>query len=143
MTRLRHRKWFQRTVLLAMAALLWSQFTLAAHAGCLDLPGPSAAVAAAADTRHGHGHGHGHDCGTELPSTDEALCDAHCSEDDISANSGSTPSVPPLFAGAWLPWFAVAYVVNGLPAAISTWIDSPPRPTWRRPTAHPAALLLI
>lgn len=137
MTRLRHRKWFQRTVLLAMAALLWSQFALAAHGDCLDLLGSSVA----ADTRHGRGHGH--DCGAELPSADEALCGVHCSEDDISANSGSTPSVPPLFAGAWLPWFAVAYVVNSVPAATSIWVDSPPRPAWHRPTAHPAALLLI
>jgi hypothetical protein len=39
MVRIRHRNWFQRTALLAMAALLWSQFALAGHGECLDLPG--------------------------------------------------------------------------------------------------------
>ncbi len=52
MARLRHRNWFKRTVFLAMAALLWSQFALAGHGECLDLPGtPAALVAAATDTR--------------------------------------------------------------------------------------------
>ena len=139
MARLRHWKWFQRTAFLAMAALLWSQFALAGHDGCLSLPDPSSEVAAAADTRHGHGH----DCNAELPSASKSLCDAHCTENDVSADSGRTPTVPPLFAGAWLPWLAVAGIADGVPVAASTWIDSPPRPAWHRPTAHPAALLLI
>ena len=75
MIRRRHRSWFQRTALLAMAALLWSQLALASHGGCLDLPGtPAAAVAAGADTPHDHGHG----CDAELPSADRAVCAAHC-----------------------------------------------------------------
>ena len=69
MIRRRHRSWFQRTALLAMAALLWSQLALASHGGCLDLPGTPAAVAAGADTPHDHGHG----CDAELPSADRAV----------------------------------------------------------------------
>ena len=95
MVRIRHRKWFRRTVLLAMAALLWSQLVLAGHGDCLDLPGtPAAFVAAATDTRHDHGHG----CEAELPSASKALCDAHCTEGDLSADSGRIPSIPPLLA---------------------------------------------
>ncbi len=142
MIRRRHRSWFQRTALLAMAALLWSQLALAGHGGCLDLPGPPAAVAADAtdaDTRHAHGRG----CDAEFPSADKALCIAHCSEGGISADSGRIPPVPPLFVGAWFSWFAVAEVADGGPGVTPSWVDSPPRPAWHRPTAHPAALLLI
>ena len=57
MIRRRHRSWFQRTALLAMAALLWSQLALASHGGCLGLPGtPAAAVAAGADTQQRRRH---------------------------------------------------------------------------------------
>lgn len=140
MVRIRHRNWFQRTALLAMAALLWSQFALAGHGECLDLPGtPAAFVAAASDTRHDHGHA----CDAELPSASKALCDAHCTEGGISADSGRIPSIPPLLVGAWFSWFAVAESGDGAPGVTSTWVDSPPRPAWHRPTAHPAALLLI
>ena len=139
MIRRRHRNWFQRTALLAMVALLWSQFALAGHGGCLDLPGTPAAVAADTDTRHDHGHG----CDAELASADTALCAAHCSEGDVSADSGRIPTVPPLIVGAWLSWFTVAEVADGGHGVTSTWVDSPPRPAWHRPTAHPAALLLI
>src|SRR3546814_3723245 len=80
MARLRHRNWFKRTVLLAMAALLWSQFALAGHGACLGIPGTPAAFAAAApDVRHDHGHG----CDAEIPSASEALCSAHCTEGDL------------------------------------------------------------
>lgn len=135
MVRLRHRNWFQRTALLAMAALLWSQFALAGHGDCLTLPGTPAAFAAA-DTRHDHGH----DCDIEPPSANQALCDAHCTQGDLSADSGRIPAIPPLFVGAWLAGFAIA---DGAPSARSTRVDTPPRPSWHRPTAHPAALLLI
>ena len=135
MARLRHRKWFQRTILFAMAALLWSQLALAGHGGCLDLAGTS--MAAVADTRHGH------DCESKVPSADKALCDTHCNEGGISANSGRIPPIPPLFVGAWLPWFSAAQFLDGLPAATSARVEFPPKPAWHRPTVHPAALLLI
>ena len=140
MARLRHRNWFQRTVLLAMTALLWSQFALASHGGCLDLTGsPDAFVAAATDSRHDHGHG----CDALLPSASKALCDAHCTEGDLSADSGRIPSIPPLLIGTWLSWFMVAGIADAPPSVTSTWVNSPPRPAWHRPTPHPAALLLI
>ena len=100
---------------------------------------PAALVAAATDTQHDHGHG----CDAELPSASKALCDEHCTAGDISADSGRIPSIPPLLVGAWLSWFAVAEIGDGARGVTSTWVDSPPRPAWHRPTAHPAALLLI
>ncbi|PBS12632.1 hypothetical protein CMZ82_08585 [Lysobacteraceae bacterium NML93-0792] len=139
MIRRRHRSWFQRTALVAMAALLWSQFALAGHGGCLDLPGTPTAVGAAADTFHEHGHG----CDAELPSSDKTLCVAHCSEGSISADSGRIPPVPPLIIGALFSWFVIAEAADSGPGVTSTWVDSPPRPAWHGPTAHPASLLLI
>lgn len=137
MARSRHRNGFQRTVFLAVAALLWSQFALAGHGVCLNLQRTPAAVATAADSLHDHG------CDAQLPSADKALCASHCSEGGMSADSGRIPPVPPLLVGASLFWFAVAAVADGGPGITSTWVDSPPRLAWHRPTAHPAALLLI
>jgi len=139
MARLRHWNWLQRTALLAMAALLVSQVALVGHGGCLDLPdSPATLVAAASDSRHDHGHG----CdATQLAGN--ALCDAHCTEGELSADSGRIPSIPPLLAGTWLSWFAVAGIAEAASGAASSWVDSPPTPAWHRPTAHPAALLLI
>jgi len=138
LARFRHRNWSRRTALLAVVALLWSQFALASHGGCLGLP-DTPASAAATDAHHAHGH----DCDSDLTSASKALCVAHCSDGGISADSGRIPSVPPQLFGAWLPWFAVAEVADGVPAVASTCVDSPPRSGWHRPTAHPAALLLI
>lgn len=139
MIRRRHRSWFQRTVLLAMAALLWSQFALAGHGGCLDLPGATTAEGADAYAQHDPNHG----CDADRPSADTALCAAHCNEGGISADSSRIPPVPPLIVSAWLSWFTVAQTADAGPGVSSAWVDSPPRPAWHRPTAHPAALLLI
>lgn len=138
MARLRHRKWYRRTALLAAVALLWSQFALASHADCLKILAPTASAEAMAA-------GHGHGCDAEVPPADKPLCDAHCAGDNVSTDSGRLAPVPPLFAGAWLPWFPVAAMVDGAAVAVATsaWIHSPPRPAWHRPTSHPAALLLI
>lgn len=139
MIRRRYRNWLQRAALLAMAALLWSQFALAGHGGCLDLPGATTADAADAYAQHDPNHG----CDADLPSADTALCAAHCSEGGVSADSSRIPPVPPLIVGAWLSWFAVAQTADAGPGVSSAWVDAPPRPAWHRPTAHPAALLLI
>lgn len=139
MIRLRHRNWYQRTVLLAMAALLWSQFMLAGH-GCMDLPSaPGAFIAAASDRQHDNSDG----CDAKPSLASKALCDAHCTEGELSADNGRIPSIPPLIAGTWLSFFAVARVADATPGVTPTWVDTPPRAAWHRPTAHPAALLLI
>ena len=139
MIRRRHRNWFQRAALLAMAALLWSQFALAGHGGCLDLPGATTAEGADAYAQHDPNHG----CDADRPSADTALCAAHCNEGGSSADSSRIPPVPPLIVSAWLSWFTVAQTADAGPGVSSAWVDSPPRPAWHRPTAHPAALLLI
>src|SRR3546814_6241923 len=137
MVRLRHWNRLQRTVLLAMAALLWSQFALAGHGACLGIPGTPAAFAAAApDVRHDHGHG----CDAEIPSASEALCSAHCTEGDLSADSGRLPWIPPLPVGEWFPWFAVAGTAAGSPGVPPTWVDAP---SSEAPTSELQSLMRI
>jgi len=133
MASLRQRKWFKCTVFLAAVALLWSQFALANHGGCLDM----LAHATSVEVTHGHG------CDGMVPSADKAQCDAHCAAGEVNADSGRIPPVPPLFVGAWLPWFPTVAIVDGVPVATSSWLPPPPKPAWHRPTPHPAALLLI
>src|SRR5690606_6669846 len=140
MAGLRHRKSLHRIVLLAMTAMLWSQFALAGHGSCFSLPGsPDAPVAAADDSRHHHAPG----CDTGTPPANDALCEAHCAEGELSADTSRIPSIQPLPVGAWFPWLVVAGIASSSPGATTSWVDSPPRPAWHRPTAHPAALLLI
>src|SRR3546814_11765162 len=118
MARLRHRNLFKRTVLLAMAALPWSQFALVGHGACLGIPGtPPAFAAAAPDVRHDHGHG----CEAEIPSAREALSTAHSIDGDLSAHSGRLPCLPPLPIQAGVPCVAVAGIAKGAPRLPATW----------------------
>lgn len=134
MTCLRHRTWYLRIAIFAMAALLWSQFALSGHADCLATTSPSVPAEVSLND---------HGCDGGIASSDEAMCDAHCSEDDVSADSGRVPLLPPLFAGSWWSGVSVAELTAAEAAAGAPSIHSPPRVVWNRPTAHPAALLLI
>lgn len=72
---------FKCSVVLAVAALLGSQFALANHGGCLDM----LAHAASVEVTHGHG------CDGMVPSADKAQCDAHCAAGEVNADCGRIP----------------------------------------------------
>lgn len=129
---LRHRH-RTRIALVAIAALLWSQFALAAHAGCLMAPVhvPPASVAAL-----------DHHCDGDAPSPDQPLCLAHCSQGDVSPDSARIPPVPPMLAAPAIPMFSMLVIAHS-PIGDAVRIDASPPASWHRPTPHPAALLLI
>ncbi len=131
---LRHRLRL-RIAILAMLALLWSQTALAWHAMC-------AAELPAAMTQSPPMQDHGSDCHQPPPPTDRDgawLCAAHCDQDVPSPDTARVPALPAL--SAWVPNFLSALTPRE-PATLRR-VDSPPPLAWHRPTAHPAALLLI
>lgn len=135
MKRFRHRSLRARFAMLAIVGLLWSHLVLAAHPLC------SAAAMAMAETTMVEGHAAA-PCHDTQPSpsqqNDEMLCVAHCSQGDLTNDVTRVPAVP-----AVLPVTpAVLYVVF-LPAGQLPDPDVVPPVSWHRPTAHPAALLLI
>lgn len=122
-----------RIAILAMLALLWSQTALAWHAMCAaELP-PTIAQVMPMD---GHGNG---DCHETPPTDDAGLCAAHCDQDVPSPDTARVPALPALTA--LVPTF-VSSLTPREPATLRR-VDSPPSVAWHRPTAHPAALLLI
>lgn len=127
-------RWRTRIALVAIAALLWSQVVLAGHAGCLRMLVHAAPAEVAAMD---------HDCGTKVPASEQPVCVAHCSQGDASAESGRIPPVPPMLAAPAIPFVSIVVIAHGVDGRVPARIDSPPPPSWHRPTAHPAALLLI
>ena len=129
---LRHRH-RTRIALFAIAALLWSQFALAGHAGCLmgAVQAPSSSVTAM-----------DHHCDGDAPNPDQSLCLAHCSQGDVSPDSARIPPVPPMLAATAIPLLSMI-VIEGGPEDDAIRIDASPPASWHRPTPHPAALLLI
>lgn len=130
----RRRQLRLRIALLAIVALLWSQLVLAGHGDCLMGPTPAAPPEVAAMD---------HGCDTQVPVPDQPVCAAHCSHGDVSTDSGRIPPVPPMLAVPPIPLISVAVLAHGGARGTPPGIDSPPPVSWHRPTAHPAALLLI
>lgn len=128
------RRLHLRIAILALLALLWSQTALAWHAMCAaELPSPAAQAMSMA----GHDGG---DCHEAPPADDGAgLCAAHCDQDVPSPDTARIPALPAM------PALVPALVAALTPRASATLrrVDSPPPIAWHRPTAHPAALLLI
>ncbi|RFP61202.1 hypothetical protein D0Y53_05650 [Luteimonas weifangensis] len=121
-----------RLSLLAMVALLWSQLAMAAHPGCLAIPAASEPAVAMAS----------HGCEQEAPPHQEPLCQSHCSQGELSSDVARVPPVLPLPvmpAQSFVAVIAAPQAAAVLPDAV----DGPPPVSWHRPTAHPAALLLI
>jgi hypothetical protein len=126
------RRLHLRIAILALLALLWSQTALAWHAMCAaELP---PAVAQTMSMQ-----GHGADCHQAPPPADDGLCAAHCDQDVPSPDTARVPALPAL--PALVPAFVSALTPRE-PATLRR-VDSPPPIAWHRPTAHPAALLLI
>jgi hypothetical protein len=134
MKRFRHRPMRVRFAILATVALLWSQLVLAAHPLC-----STAAMAMSGLTRATANNEP--DCHHEQapPTEDNPLCVAHCSQGDQTNDVVRIPVIPAL------PHVASAAVTSliFLPAHQVTHVGLPPPVSWHRPTAHPAALLLI
>jgi hypothetical protein len=131
MIRFRRRRLRVRIVLIAIVALLWSQLVLARHADCLLMAAPAAVLAV------------DHGCDGPMPSFQQPVCAAHCSHGDVSADSGRVPPVPPMLAAPGIPLISVAVVASDGESRATSRTDRPPPVSWHRPTAHPAALLLI
>lgn len=128
---LRRRTAF-RIALVAVAALLWSQQVLAGHAACLMHASNSTELVAQ------------HDGCEEAPAPSaDPVCTAHCSHGEASAEGMRLPSVPPLLAAVAIPFVSVIVLAPDRDDGVLPRVDSSPPPSWHRPTAHPAALLLI
>lgn len=122
-----------RFAVLAMAGLLWSQLALAAHPLCstaaMAMSELATVTATAGDGCHHEG----------TPPMDEALCLAHCRQGDQTNDVARVPVIPALPPAA--PAAIASFVF--LPADPAPHPGLPPPVSWHRPTAHPAAVLLI
>jgi hypothetical protein len=83
------------------------------------------------------------DCTAKMPAPEQPVCAAHCSQGDASAESGRIPPVPPMLAAPAIPFISIVVIAHGVDGGVPARIDSSPPRSWHRPTAHPAALLLI
>lgn len=114
--------------------MLWSQFALAIHPGCLMAD----ATVAHAGAVHAH-----EGCGGQAPSPDGVMCTVHCDQERVSPDSARVPPVHPL-PGLPEPPSTVAFATRSGPVVVArTQAATAPPCSWHRPTAHPAALLLI
>lgn len=127
----RRRRLRARLSLLAMVVLLWSQLAFAAHPGCLAVA-DQAPVATTAMPG----------CAHEAPPPEEPVCQSHCSQGDLSSDVARVPPVPPLPAMLALSWTTVVLHPRSARQQVTD-LEGPPPVSWHRPTAHPAALLLI
>jgi len=127
----RRQRLRSRLSILAVIALLWSQAVFAAHPACAlavmalsELQTSSVVV---------------QDCHPAAESSDEAVCTPHCGQGNQSNDTVRVPPVPSLQAAYVMPIGTLAAVQadHHLQTAL------PPEVSWHRPTAHPAALLLI
>lgn len=119
----------------AVLALLWSQVVLAGHPAC-SMGFMALAELSVSAPMASHGP---HGCHEETAPTDEAVCASHCGQGSLSNDVARVPDVPALPAANPV---AVATFVF-LPAHPRRHPALPPPVSWHRPTAHPAALLLI
>lgn len=131
MNRFRRQRLRSRLSILAVVALLWSQAVFAAHPAC--------ALAVMALSELQTSTVVVQDCHTAAEAADEAVCTPHCGQGNQTNDTVRVPPVPSLQA---------AYVMRiGTLAAVQAnhhlQTALPPEVSWHRPTAHPAALLLI
>jgi len=131
MNRFRRQRLRSRLSILAVFALLWSQAVFAAHPACaLAVMALSELQTSAVVVQ---------DCHAAEESADQAVCTPHCGQGNQSNDTVRVPPVPSLQAAYATPLGTLAAVQaeHRLQTAL------PPEVSWHRPTAHPAALLLI
>lgn len=122
-----------RIAAIALLALLWSQWVVAGHAGCLAMPVPMEPAQV---------HVMSQGC-PEPPAVERAICDAHCGQDEAPPESMRLPAFPPAMAVPAIPVIDVLVIMPGASGIAGLRIARWPPPSWHRPTAHPASLLLI
>ena len=121
-----------RFAAIAIVGMLWSQLVLTVNPLCLMASTASSEmVVGEAVVEHG--------CHPQTPATEDVLCVAHCTQGDLSNDVARVPTIPALPPAEPV---AIASFVFLLPGP-STHPRMPPPVSWHRPTAHPAALLLI
>lgn len=131
MNRCLHRSLRARLTIVAIVALLWSQFVLASHpAASMAVMATAQAIAPVAMER---------DCHRPQPSDESAICIAHCSQGDQSSEVGRVPPLPALAPAAAMGIASIAM----LDTERTPHLRLPPPVSWHRPTSHPASLLLI
>jgi hypothetical protein len=122
---IRSRRLRTRLSILAIVALLWSQFALAAHT---PICAGSASIAAAASIS----------CHVTPAAQDATTCDSHC-QNNQSSDTGRVPvpaSLPPV------PAISLS-ALNDASTDLWSGGDAPAQHAWNRPTSHPANILLI
>lgn len=129
-----------RIALVAVMALLWSQLVLAGHVDCLML---SAAAIPAEVATVDHGCEDQAPALEQAPDLEQAVCAAHCSRGDVSAENARIPPVPPMLAAPAIPLISIVSLASATDGGGTPGVVLPPPVSWHRPTPHPAALLLI
>lgn len=127
----RRQRLRSRLSILAVVALLWSQAVFAAHPACgLVVMAMSQLQTSSVAAQ---------DCHAAAESSDEAVCTPHCVQGNQTNETVRVPPIPSLQAAYVAPIGTLAAVQadHHLQTAL------PPEVSWHRPTAHPAALLLI
>lgn len=138
MKRLRLHRMRTRFALLAIVAMFWSQLAMAAHPGCIAalaavMQLETAAVETIVDRS----------CdGSDVAGPDHAICQGHCSQGGSTSEVARIPPIPPMLAVPAVPLVGVV-TLSGVGRSAPDFIDRPAPVSWHRPTAHPAALLLI
>jgi hypothetical protein len=128
--RTRHLRFQSGLWSLTIIALLWSQWVLASHGGCLpSYPDGQTAPTATQGTH----------CDEAAPDTDKSLCKLHCGRADLQSDTAPTLSVPPLAVDWRIEWSVPALTRSYAICAF----DRGPLPSLHGPTAHPASVLLI
>lgn len=135
MKRFRRRPIRARIAIFAVLALLWSQVVLAGHPACSM---GFMALAELGTVAQPAGEG-AHGCHDQAIPADEAVCTSHCGQSSLSSDVARVPDVPALPAA--IPVAVITFAF--LPSHSRRHIGLPPPVSWHRPTAHPAALLLI
>lgn len=131
MKRFQRQRLRSRLSILAVVALLWSQAVFAAHPAC--------ALAAMALSELQPTSVAMQDCHAAEESSGDAVCTPHCDQGNQTNDTVRVPPVPSLQAPCVAPidTHAAVQANHRLQTAL------PPKVSWHRPTAHPAALLLI
>ena len=132
MRRSRHQRLLRRISILAILALLWSQFVMASH------PAASMVQTAMAATTTSSAMAH-QGCHDQKPADQDGVCAAHCSQGDQSNEMARIPPIPP-FCNTVPTLLPLPSVLQAGSQALS---EAPTHVAWHRPTLHPASLLLI